>query len=378
MASRRQVLASAAAVALAGCQGSEPRPVERWPQIHFDAANTGYAPGGELPADPATTSTSLPSSPVTSAVTSENRIFFGLDESHVARDQREGTTGWLVRPSAGRRPTGTPAVDDDHVYVTERAYHESVESSLLRALEPESGTESWRVEVDGGFVLAPTLVDETLYVRSERGVHAVDVDGTVRWSRDAEQFDPQGFNVVRNIAPAVGRGVVYAPDTTGVTAYDAETGEEQWHAPVGEVHAAPTLTGETVLIGGVETGVVAVDADDGSERWSWDGNTWTSPAVTDGTAYVTGDGLVALDIDTGDVAWRYDVQSDIFGSPVVVGDSVVVTSISRTHALRREGGLLNSAGEQRWSVATGSMSTPTPVATGLTIPAQEEKLWTVE
>lgn len=379
MPARRQVLASAVAVAVAGCQDSGAQPVRQWPQVHYDAANTGYAPDGELPGDPAISSIPLSDNPVTSAVASENRTILGLEDSHVARDGREGMGGWLARSRDGRRPTGTPAVGD-HVYVTERAYRKSVESSLLRALEPDTGMEAWRVEVDDEFVLAPTLVDGTLYVRSERGIHAVDAgDGTVRWSRDAEPFEVQGFNVVRDVAPAVGRVTVYVPGPSGVTAYDAETGEQQWHAPVRKVHASPVFAGDVVLTSGIGTGVTAVDADDGSERWSWEASgTWTSPAVADGTVYATGHGLVALDLDSGDVAWRHEVSSDVFGSPVVVGNSVVVASISRTRAVRREGGLLDDPGDERWSVAAGSTSTPTPVDSGLVIPAGEEKLWTIE
>lgn len=380
MPSRRQVLASAVAVGIAGCTGSQTRPVQRWPQVHFDAANTGYAPDGELPADPAAASSPLGIYPVTSAVASGDRLVFGLKRGHVAQSLTDDVIGWTVSSLGDRSPTGTPALGDEHAFVTEGSHRGTVESSVLRALELDGASEAWQVTFDDQFALAPTLADGTVFVRSERGVHAVDADdGTIRWSHDAELFEVEGFDVAKDISPAVAGGTAYIPGPSGVTAYDAATGEEQWHAPAEKVRASPTVAGETVLVSGVVSGVTAVDADDGSERWSWkDGGMWTSPAVADGAVYAEGHDLVALGLETGDVKWRSDVRSDVFGSPIVVGNTVVVSSTTHTRALIREGGFLDGPGEERWSVGAGSVFTPTAVDEQLVIPSLEEKLWTIE
>ena len=380
MPTRRQVLTTAGAVAFAGCSEADPGGPLSWPQLHFDAANTGYTPEGSIAAEPTVTSASLTSYPVTSAVTSEGLAFFGLEQGHVARGTTEGTTGWTARPLGERSPTATPAVDDDHVFVTEGTYRGTVESSVLRALERSSGAEAWRVTFDDQFAFAPALSDETLYVRSEAGIHAINAnDGTVQWSREAEPFEVEGFDVATDISPAVGNDTVYVPHPSGVTAHDADTGEEHWHAPAQKVRAAPVFAGDVVLISGVRSGVVAVDADTGEAHWSWhDGGMWTSPAVADGTVYATGFNPVALDIETGDVRWEGNVLSDIFASPLVVGDSVIVTSTTETRAFRRDGGVLRKAGETRWRVGPGSMFTPTPVDNQVLVPSLDATLSVID
>lgn len=379
MPTRREVLGSAAAVGTGGCMGlrSNPSSTSMWPQVHYDAANTGYAPSGALPDEPEATSFPLDDHPVTSAVASGRQIVFGLPSRHVARRTAEDGTGWVARPLKDRSPTGTPALGDDHAYVAEGSYSASSDdTALLRAIDLESGAEAWQVAFDDRFVLAPTLHEGTLYVRSETGVHAVDAgDGSRHWSVDREPFAVEGFDVAKDVSPAVTQGSVYVPNPSGVSAHDRANGEERWQVPAEKVRASPVEADGTVLVSGVSSGVTAVDAETGSKRWTWqDGGMWTSPAVAEDTVYATGFDLSALDLKSGRERWRYDVRGDVFASPIVVGETVVVASLTSTSGLVREGGILENRGGERWSTGRGSVFTPAVDTRDLVLPTLDGTL----
>lgn len=68
----------------------------------------------------------------------------------------------------------------------------------------------------------------------------------------------------------------------------ADTGAIRWQAKLDDdITAAPTVAGNTVLIG-TETGVVGLDAATGAHRWAFrtHGKVTGSPVVAGGTMYV--------------------------------------------------------------------------------------------
>lgn len=379
MPSRRHVLAGASGfgcAVLAGCLTSGGDESSSWPQGHRDAGNTG-ASAAQIPDDPTVTSVTLRTYPVTSAAIRKSSVVLGLSDRHIARSPESDGLHWSTLSATDGQPTGTPALGEEFAFVTEGSHSASAEATArVRALDIESGTESWSISVDDRFALSPTLDDDVVYVRTETSVLAIAADDGARlWSRDREPFDVEGFDVAKDIAVAVDDDRVYVPNPSGISAHDKSTGKQVWDADAEKVRAAPVVSDDVVLASGVESGVTALDTADGTERWTWhDGGMWTSPVVANDTVYATGSDLVALDFGTGAQRWRYDIGGDVFASPVTANDQLVLTSTTSTTGLERGDRVISDPGDSAWSAGVGSMFTPAVGNGRIAIPTLEESL----
>ena len=125
---------------------------------------------------------------------------------------------------------------------------------------------------------------------------------------------------------ATGRG--YAPDVSGPVAPVGEL----WRAEVDAGETTPAVADGTVYLSG--DGLIALDAATGDQRWQMDlGRTFkSSPVIQDDTVYVGFEETVFA-VDTaaaadggGAVRWRYTMPSDEITSPVIADGTVVVGS----------------------------------------------------
>jgi outer membrane protein assembly factor BamB len=234
--------------------------------------------------------------------------------------------------------------------------------------------------------------------------YAPDADGpteepSLDWTATVPDPDP-GDAVFSE--PVVADGRVYVshaivvgtmverPDEQYVHAYDVETGDELWRAPVSGHPSAPSVVGDAVVVHDDRT-VYALDAASGDELWTYDppgradtvvpvadgllvastradtdetvltlvrdGDPgwrvstpyWidTGVAWADGTAYFVGTQatLVAVDTDDESLAWSRDLKT---------GDDPVVASVAATPcaAFATVDGTVHAArpdGEVEWS-----------------------------
>lgn len=255
-----------------------------------------------------------------------------------------GEERWQVPLRAA--PNSPPAVRGDHVVVTARR---SVERGRILCFDSRYGAEDWLYDVGARLTAPPTVADGTAYVPDWDGrVHALSVsDGGVRWSRRVGDGDhaPTFSEPV-----AVRDGVLYVGSragTTGLTALDADTGEERWHRSTAAVMAGPVVHGGRV-VARTRHAVLAFDLD-GTRRWSFDvaDGDVLPMAVDDQHVYVpTTDRLSprlsAID-RRGETAWTYEPSERRVGTPTVAGDSVVVRGRDSLVGVSRD------AGEERWT-----------------------------
>jgi len=148
------------------------------------------------------------------------------------------------------------AVGDDTVVVVS---HDFDASGAVLGLSLADGGERWRRELSEGFLDAPVVADEAVYVAgNDDTVRALSLaDGSERWSRQEAGEDV-----------AATADAVYVGGST-LTALDAADGTERWSVESDEgSFTAPAVGGDTVYAGGNWVDMTALDAADGTERWS--------------------------------------------------------------------------------------------------------------
>ena len=161
--------------------------------------------------------------------------------------------------------------------------------------------------------------------------------GEVRWSQRLGSISSR---------PVIGPDRLFVGTNDGeLLAVSLDRGEVLWrYATRGPILATPRLVGDTVVFTNEADQVYAIDARSGEFRWQYKGETpeeYTlrghAGATVDGELVFTGFGsgtLVALRLGNGSVAWLTQLKGeddrfvDVDATPVVVGDTLYVTSSS--------------------------------------------------
>jgi outer membrane protein assembly factor BamB len=264
-------------------------------------------------------------------------------------------------------PNAPPAVRGDHVVVTARR---SPQRGRIVCFHGRYGEEDWLFDVDARLTAPPTIDAGVAYVPDWAGrVHALSVsDGSGRWSR---RVGDDGHAPTFSEPVAVHDGVLYVGSragTTGVTALDADTGEERWHRSTAAVMAGPVVHGDRVVVRTRQL-VVAFDAD-GTRRWSFNlrDQGVDTMAVDDRHVYVpTRDRLHAID-RRGETAWTHEPADGRVGRPTVVGDSVVVRGRDSLVGLSRD------TGEERWAVSADGVGRAVVTSTAMFLSGHSGRL----
>lgn len=223
----------------------------------------------------------------------------------VGFDPSDGSGVWRYDLDSGG-PIPLPLDDAGHVLV-------GTQGALL-ALDSETGTESWRLEVEG-------RVDPWLAVDGERvyGVHqdqtersliAVD-QGVLSWELP---YDARYLAVGRD-------GVLYVSGDAAVSALDPD-GEVLWTTPTDHMAADFILSRELIVLvqvlheGEGTYEYVALHREDGSLAWTWEGPTWGWAIAGEDAIYASGSGFIAaLDEGSGQVLW----EEEYWTGPVSLG-----------------------------------------------------------
>ena len=283
----------------------------------------------------------------------DDTVYTGFEGNTIALGL-DGTPQWVIDDG----DTHPPALGKDTIYIRHLNYTKD-EPELLRAHSTESRAVEWVQQLDG-FIRAPCLVDETLYVATVESVFAIDAEaGDIIWHRD-----------IRGEWTAVADGVVFTVPYIGwkLQALDAQTGEDIWTASNDMSLKSPTIVDGTLYgvgAGGEEDEFLnrffAIDVATGEIEWAIDGlgSGGHPPAVVDGTVYaMDGGDLCALEADSGDILWRYETDSVSESSPLVVDDTVYFANLDGyVYALD------TADGTERWTFETDGKVYAGPVAT---------------
>jgi outer membrane protein assembly factor BamB len=142
-------------------------------------------------------------------------------------------------------------------------------------------------------------------------------------------------NLRLGLTPASDGNWVYAAAHSGrVTAFDAQTGAEQWHTEVGlPLAAGPGYGDDMLVVGSTDGGVAALQARDGTVRWSrkLGAEIHARPVIASGRVFVrTVDGHVrALEQGSGNDLWTVEREVPRLSlrgnsAPVIAGNRIIV------------------------------------------------------
>jgi outer membrane protein assembly factor BamB len=236
--------------------------------------------------------------------------------NHVqALDPATGEVRWTVDQRAFLRVIGT--VGDRVVLAGEHIDDHPEEIGPNRsprgdgrvvAVDRATGEERWRVDVpelrgtdvaEHGVYALETRDHET----NQLALHAVDPDGTERWTVDTGTINP-GSPLATDDLLLAGASEDDATDRGGVGRYDPDDGSLLW--TTGQWERGPGTVeqmGDTIFAGGVP--LLAIGRD-GTERYSVSFFGDPHRRATPETLYNDGGGqLPALDRASGTVRWRY-------------------------------------------------------------------------
>lgn len=163
------------------------------------------------------------------------------------------------------------------------------------------------------------------------------LDGKVRWQQRVGSV---------NSRPAVAGTLLFVGTDDGeLVALDMQTGKQAWkHESRGPILESPVVVGDMVIFTNEADQVYALDARKGTLRWSYKGETpeeytlrgHAGVAVSGDLAFTgfANGTMVALRVSNGSVAWLTTLKGDsdrfvdVDGTPVILGDTVYVTSSS--------------------------------------------------
>lgn len=325
---RRAVLAACGTAMVSGCsdvlaRGPSDPPIEcepstySWPMYGYDPARTGHVASRELPST-------------------------GAEPRRFSRTGSSTTGGGSVE--------APPVVDGDVAYVAGDV--------RIAARDIETGERLWEVEPGGSVSTSPALACGTVYVSTISETLALDPgDGAVLWRAGA------GAHSGVSASPVAVDDTLYVI-AGGVTALDAETGDERWQARTG--HSAHGIAvGDRVYVGAGSngSGEIAALTRDGDARWrtTEPGEVYTAPAVANETVYAvskTGT-LTALTAADGSVEWQASVESGVYEPPAVGDGRVVVEAGNGTRTMAFDA----ANGDRLWTYRTG-VSTGGPIIVG--------------
>ncbi len=264
------------------------------------------------------------------AVTPDRVYVGGFDTKVYALERGTGELIWTNEDPVDRIIAGV-AVGDGLVYV-------GIANRGVMAIDEESGEQVWYFDTGHGIWATPLLVGDTLYVSSlDHHVYALNAPtGEPIWESerlsgavpDSPAYDPE-------------RGRLYIGTLDRkVHALDVETGEVVGTFDAADwVWGSPVLAGDEIYFADLSGHAYALDVDSFEPIWEAevadDKGIRGSPLVTETLVVLAAqDGNVyARHRSDGSPAWQADGGGRLITSPVLFGDSIIVSPIGADYVL---------------------------------------------
>ncbi len=327
-----------AALALSACGAA---PNVSWPGLAADANNAYLANGHVLYAARLSDGLKLWSFPEKSGaqVFVSNPVIgtggqvlvasAGADNGVYSLDPANGRENWAAPLVANNHWVASPLVVGDTVYAANN-------NGSLYAAELETGFMKWSLPLAGSLWSAPTSNGKLIFVTSlDHRVYAVDPESKqVAWQVDLAGSAPGSAAVSSD-----GSTVYVGSFGKKVFALDAASGAIRWTAETQDwVWGAPAQSGDSVFAADINGRLYSLGTVHGKNAWpslSPDGAITASPvALADGVLVATESGSLFAFDGTGTKSWDINVGGQIYTTPVISGDMILVAPMKADFLIR--------------------------------------------
>jgi outer membrane protein assembly factor BamB len=292
-----------------------------------------------------------------SPVVNGNTIYVGGNDSILrALDLNSGRESWRFQTNGQIR--STVCLDSVMLFLNGG-------DGNLYALNLKDGSQVWTFKTDGErkydfadyFHSTPVLQNGTVYVGSGDGnFYAINsMDGKLLWKFHSE-------DIIHTTAAISGDKIFFGSFDGYVYALNIANGKLVWKLktvgqrffPKGEVQGSPTVFGGLVFIGARDFNVYAIDQEKGYCHWnkSFPKGWGLCNTINDSVLYIgTADERrsIATDPATGAEFWNKPMEFLVFGNSVYSDSMLYVgTTIGKLH------GISLQTGTKMWTFATNS------------------------
>jgi outer membrane protein assembly factor BamB len=224
----------------------------------------------------------ISSSVSTSALSQDDRIYFGLDQgkgTFYALDIRNREVLW--KKDLGGM-SSSPVACQEMILV-------GTSDGTLRALDGMSGENVWEFKTSS-------------------------VISTPAW-----RVSPGSTSDEKIVCFGSADGHLYA--------LSAETGEMKWKFEAdGAIYSAPAIKNGKVFFGSFDGHLYALNLDDGLLVWKFktQADVFSSPAAAESLVYIGSNDyfVYAVNQETGDLVWKFETEGLVRSSPIAVGDKL--------------------------------------------------------
>jgi outer membrane protein assembly factor BamB len=235
-----------------------------------------------------------------------------------------GTGALIWSAELGAPSPGAPTAADGYVYVIVGG------SATLYAMNESTGALAWEQSLTSASGTPAVTADGVYVAATTSGCYAIDfrpATGEVVWSTSAGTlYCPQGAT------PSVANGLVYASNTSAISIFDAETGDNSTGTFAYSLPAAFSgSTGWFLQSPNLQSVNLTDEATSDTVQWSFSGDKVLSTApivVSDetGTQYVivgsSNGNLYAVNATSGSTEWTQSLGNNI--AQLAAGDSLLV------------------------------------------------------
>ena len=227
----------------------------------------------------------------------------------------------------------------------------------------------WKTFVGGESYASPVIGGETVYVATKAGsVVALGLGtGEELWHANVGDY-------IARSTPALGDGTLYVAAGYSLLAIDAQTGRERWSVPLrfaGSI--SPVVLGDYLYVATQEGHVSAFTTAAGDEVWHYrnDNLLFGSPSVADGVVVIADEAgfVTGLDVGTGRQVWQRDVGGEVFATPAIAGGVVYVATTAPSLVA-----LDVQTGVEQWRRGVGGESSPALAGNELFVGGDDQSL----
>ncbi len=259
-------------------------------------------------------------------------ISAGTDSVYVANGSfvtsvrvSDGGMAWRYpeKADAARMMYAAPAVSDNLLVVGNY-------KNELVALNPKSGAQVWVFTgATGRFVGGATISGDTVLApNSDHFLYAVDLNGALRW-----KFETGNMNWATPVVNTADKVVYQSSMDHSLYALALADGSKLWATDLGGAALySPALDADNahLYVGTVANELLALNAGDGKIVWRFktDGAVWSTPLLKDGKLYF-GDAsgkIYSITAADGALVWSASAGSPILGSPALTAAGLVFTT----------------------------------------------------